>query len=192
MRVDGDTPTAVRFEANCREVQVLHGSLASNGVEQRVTRNALVAFQVGHNAAIGNLFHAGDLFVQTHRDAPVAQVIRQSFDYFRIGEFQQARPLLDQDHANAQHGEHAGIFNTDDASPHYDQRFRDLRHVQDLVAIENVASVDRHQRRTSRPGSGSNNDERRFELKCGRGADHPDVRLVQKRGSAAHHVDSVP
>ena len=36
----------------------------------------------------------------------------------------QPRPLFNDDHAHAERGEHAGVFDADDAAAHHDQRAR--------------------------------------------------------------------
>ena len=70
------------------------------------------------------------------RDAAVAQVIGQRLDHFRIGEFQQPRPLLHQNHAHAERREHAGVLHADHAAAHHDQGLRNVRHLQDLIAVD--------------------------------------------------------
>ncbi len=84
----------------------------------------------------------------------IAQVIGQRLHHLGIGELQQPRPLFHQDHAHAQGREHARVFDADDAAAHHDHRFRNLRHIQHLVAIDDVAAVDRHFRRRGRLGAG--------------------------------------
>ena len=74
----------------------------------------------------------------------IAQVVGQRFHHLVIGELQQTRPFFHQDHAHAQGREHARVFHADDAAAHHDHRFGNLRHLQHLIAIDDVAPVDGH------------------------------------------------
>ena len=87
----------------------------------------LLLFRLATTPPSGSLLHAGDFFVQPHGDAMVAQVVGERLDDFGIGEFQQARPLLHQDHAHAQDREHAGVLHADDAAAHHDQGLAECR-----------------------------------------------------------------
>ena len=151
-------PRGSDFNTGRRKVQLVDITLPADRVEQSVARKFLLALQARHHGAVRGLLHAFHLFVQAQRDAMIAQVVGERLHHFGVGEFQQARPLFHQDHAHAQRREHAGVFDADDAAAHHDQRLRNLRHVQDLVAIDDVAPVDRHFGRCRRLGSGGDDD----------------------------------
>jgi formylmethanofuran dehydrogenase subunit C len=67
--VDGDAAAIVGFEAGGGKVEVVDGALAAHGVEQRVAGDLLLAFEVGDDGAVGELFNALDLFAQAQGDA---------------------------------------------------------------------------------------------------------------------------
>ena len=120
--VDGDAAAVVGFKAGGGEVEVVDGALAANGVEQRVAGDFFLALQVGDDGAVGELLDAFHFFAQAHGDAGVAQVIAERFDDFLVGEFEQAGALLDERNADAEDGEHAGVFDADDAAADDDER----------------------------------------------------------------------
>ena len=148
---------ASRLRAGGGEVQVVDVALAAHGVEQRVAGNFLLAFENGGHAVFRGFFHALDFFVEAHGDAAVAQVIAERLDNLGVGELQQARPLFDQRDANAQDGEHAGIFHADHSAADDDQGLRNLRHAENLVAINDGAVIEGHQR--GRGGLGPRGDD---------------------------------
>ena len=89
----------------------------------------------------------------------IAQIVGERLHHLGVGKFQQTRPFFHQDHADAQSGEHAGILDADDAAAHHDQALRDFRHVQHLIAIDDVAAVDRHLGRLSGLGAGGHDEK---------------------------------
>ena len=108
--------------------------------------------------AVGRL-HALHLLAQPQGDAVVAQVVAQRLDDLLVRELQQPRPLLDQDDADAERREHAGVLDADDAAADHDQRLGQLGQLHQLIAEQDRASVDGHVRRLGRPRAGRD-DER--------------------------------
>ena len=138
--VHRDAPPVIGLQARCRQVQFVHISLASHRIQQGVSLNALVAFQVGHHAAFRRLLHARHFLVQPHGHAMIAQMVGQRLHHFVVGELQQARTLLHQNHARPQNREHARIFHADHAAAHHDQRPRYVRDTQNLIAVDDACA----------------------------------------------------
>ena len=105
-----------------------------------------LADEIRGDLSVGQFLDAFDLFAEAHRRAAVAHVVAERFDHLGVGKFEQARALFDDDDAHAERGEHAGVLDADDAAADHDQGARHLRHRQNLIAINNVAAVDRHLR----------------------------------------------
>ncbi len=121
--VDGDAAAIVGFDAGGGEVEVVDGALAADGVEQGVAGDLLLALQIGDDGAVGELFDAFHFFAEAHGDAAVAQVVAERFDDFLVGEFEQLGAFFNQGDAHAEDGEHAGVFDADDAAADDDERF---------------------------------------------------------------------
>src|SRR5262249_193619 len=127
LRVDSDSPAAVCFQTRGLEVQIIDIPLTPDRIQQRVSADHLVTLQFRDHPTAGHLFHAGDLFVQAHGHALVAEVVGECFDDFGIGEFQQTRALFDQDDARSQDREHAGVLHPDHTAAYHDKGAGDFR-----------------------------------------------------------------
>jgi len=103
-----------------------------------------MALQVRDNGAIGEFFHAVELFAEAHGHAAVAQVVAESFDDLLVGEFEQAVALLDQCDAHAENGEHAGVLDSDDATTYDYEGAWQLGQVHDLVTVDDGRAIDGH------------------------------------------------
>ena len=119
--VDGDAAAIVGLEAGGGKVEVVDVALAAHGVEQRIAGDVLLAFEVGDDGAVGQLFDALDLFAEAQGDAGVAQVVAEGLDDFAVGELEQAVALFNERDAHAEDGEHAGVFDADDAAADHDE-----------------------------------------------------------------------
>ena len=93
--VDGDAAAIVGLDAGGGEIEIVDGALAADRVEQRVAGDALLAFEIGDDGAVGQFFHALHFFAEAHGDAAVAQVIAERLDDFLVGEFEQLVALFD-------------------------------------------------------------------------------------------------
>src|SRR5258708_820446 len=121
----------------------------------------------------------------------VAQAVGQPLHHFRIGEFQPPRTPLHQDHAHTQRCEHAGVFHADHAAANHDHGFRNLRHFQDLVAIDDVPAVQRHLTGAGRLGSSGDDDHlRAIRLLASDAVNLDSVRVYELR-NAVDHFDVV-
>jgi hypothetical protein len=118
--------------------------LPPDGVEQGVGDDAFLADKVGGNLAIGQFFDAFHFFIEAQRGAVIAHVVGERLDHFVVGEFEKPGTLFDNDDAHAERGEHAGVFDADDAAADNDHCFRNLGHGEDLIAVDDVATVDGH------------------------------------------------
>src|SRR6266567_4942224 len=118
-------------------------------------------------------------------------MVSQRLHHFRIGNLQQPRALLHDNHAHAQRREHARVLHHDDAAAHHNQRFRQLWHAQDLVAINNVAAVDGHFWIGSRLGARGDYYELGLEFSVAVAVLHANVVRVQKLPRTVDQIDAV-
>ena len=140
---------------------------------------------------IGSFLDAFDLFVEPQGDASVAEVVAKRFDQFLIGKFEQPGTLFDERDAHAQNGEHAGVLNANHAAANYNHGLGNFRHAEDLIAVDDGAVVERHQRRDGRLGAGREDDVLGFVfLLASRAADLDAARIEKARG-AGDDVDAV-
>ncbi len=91
--VDGNAAARIGFDAGSSQVQLVNIALPANGIEQGVAGDALLAFEIGDDGAVRQLFNALHLFGQTHGHAAVAQVVAERFHDFLVGKLQQLGPL---------------------------------------------------------------------------------------------------
>src|ERR1700722_14960661 len=133
--------------------------MTPHGVEQGISDHPFFADQVGGDLSVGELLDAFDFFIQPQGRAVIAQVIHKGFHHFGVGKLQQSRPLLHDDYAHAQGGEHAGVLHTDNSAAYYDEGARDLRHAEDLIAADNISSVYGNLEIHSRLGSSGDHYE---------------------------------
>jgi len=142
-RIHLNTAARVGYDAGGRQIQVIDIALAAYRVQQGIAGDFFLALQIGgHRAA--RLFHAFHFFVEPHGHAVIAQMIGERLDDLGVREFEQPRPLLHQNDAHAERGEHARVLDADDTAAHDDQRLWNVRHLQDLVAIHDGATVQRN------------------------------------------------
>ena len=189
--VDGDAAAVVGLQAGGGQVQVVDVALAAHGVEQRVAGDLLVALQVGHHGARRQLFHALHLFAQAQGHAGVAQVVAERLDDLLVGKLQQPVALFDQRDAHAEDGEHAGVFDADDAAADHDQRARQGLQAENLVAVDDGAAVDGHLGRGGRLGADGDDDAVGLQRGLGLRAFHVHLVRIDEAGNAMDHVDAV-
>ncbi len=186
-----NSPALIRG-ASCRcQVQAVHVSLSPHCVQQRVAHHPLLAHQHRRDASIRQLFHAFDFFIQSHGYAPVAHVVGQRFHHFGVRKFQQSRTLLHNRHTHAQRGEHARVLHADHATAHHDQRFRNLCHVQNLIAINDRPSIHRHFRIDRRLRTRRDHCVRRFQFIASVTVFHLHPMRVQKTSYSMQQVHSI-
>ena len=118
-------------------------------------------------------------------------MVRQRLHHLRIGELQQPRPLLHQNHAHPQRGEHAGVLDPDYAAAHHDHRLRQILHLQDLVAIDDGAPVDRHPVRCRRLGSRGDHHHSRFVFDRPARVLHPQLVRIDETRRPHQQLDVV-
>src|SRR5579859_2527756 len=189
--VDRDASAGVGLEAGILKLQVIDAALAAYGIEQRVAGDFLIALHVGDDGAVGQLLHRFQLFAQAHGYAAVAQVIAEGFDNLLVGELKQPVAFFDQRDADAEDGEHAGVFDADDAAADYDQGARQLGQVHDLVAVDDGAAVDRNAVGGGRLGAHGENDPAGVQGHvCFRALDAQCLR-VDEVGQAVDDVNAV-
>src|SRR5216683_915479 len=189
--IHDNAPARIRVQPGIREIQFIHVALASYGIEESVAGNFFLALKHRRNPVVGGFLDAFHFFVEAQRDTAVAQVIAKRLDHLRIRKLQQARPFFDQGDAHAQRRKHASVLDADDAAAHHDQRFGDFRHLQNLVAVDDVAVVEGNQRRFRGLGAGGDDDLGGFVVALAAHADHVDVRGVGKAGHAGDDLDAV-
>ena len=129
--------------------------------------------------------------MQAHGHAAVAQVVAECLHDFLVGKLQQLGPLFDQGDAHAERGEHAGVLDADDAAAHHDQRFGQVGQVENLIAVDDRAPVDRHPGGVGRLGPGGDDDVLRL---VGLGAafiGHLHVVGVFEAGDARQYIDAI-
>src|SRR5580700_4147381 len=156
--VDRDTPALVGLDAGRGEVELVDVALAAHRVKQNVAGDALLTLEIRDHGAVGQFFHALDLFAQAHGHAAVAEVVAESFDDFLIGKFKQARPLLHQRHAHAQRRKHASVFHANDAAAHDDEALGQILQIEHLVAVDDGAPVHRNRGRNGRARAHGDHD----------------------------------
>ena len=152
LSIDADTPAAVGVEARCLQVEMLDVAGPAHGVEQRITRDPLLALERGDDRPVRRV-HPFHLFAQPQGDAMVPEVIAERLDDLLVRELQQPRPFLDQDHADAERREHAGVLHADDTAAHHDQRPGQFNQLHQLIAEQDGAAIDRDVGRLGRLAS---------------------------------------
>ena len=90
MFIDRNAPAVVCLKTGGGQVEIIDGSLAADGVEQRVAGDTFLALKICDHGGVGQLFDALNLFAQAKRYAGVAQVIAKSLDDFAVCKFKQA------------------------------------------------------------------------------------------------------
>ncbi len=118
-------------------------------------------------------------------------MVAQRLNDLLIGKLQQLRPPLNQRHPHAQRGKHARILHPNHAAAHDNHRLRQVHQVQHQVAVDNVAPVDRHLRRTGRLGARANQNIRRFVHARTARVRHPHMRRIFKARHPHQHLDVV-
>src|SRR5579871_6085029 len=186
-----DSSARIRFQTSGRQIQFVHVALPPHRIKQRVAIHFFLALQIRDDRLVGQLFDAFDFFIQTHRHAPVAQMVRKRFHHLRVRKFEQPRPLFNQRYAHAQRREHARIFHADYAAAHHNQRLRNLRHLQHLVAVDNVAVVEGHERRNRRLGTGRDYNVLCLVFRLSARAHHANFVRVDKTRHAVQHFNAV-
>src|SRR5579883_1607873 len=116
--------------------------------------------------------------MQAHGHPAVPQVIAQGFNNLLVGKLQQLGPLFDQRYANAEGGEHAGVFDANDAAANHDKRPGQVLELKDLVAVDDGASVDRNLRGLGGSSADSDDDIAGFVYAGALPAFDADVRRV--------------
>src|SRR5215469_1657115 len=189
--VDGNAAARVRLNAGGSEVEVVDRALAAYGEEQGFSGDALLAFEVGDDAAIGQLLYAFDFLAEAQRDAAVAEVIAERFDDLLVGEFEELGALFNDGDADAEDGEHAGILDADNAAAYNDESAREGGQVEDLVAVDDGAAVDGHLGRGS--GTRADGDDGVISLERGVAGRTFDAHMrgIDEMGDAVHDVDAV-
>ena len=189
--VHRDAPAIVGFEARGGEIQFVHIALPAHRVKQRFARDFFLALEISADPAFRSLFDALDFFIEPERDATIAQVVAESFDHFGVCELKQARPLLDENHAHPERCKHAGVLDANDSAADHDQRFRNIRHLQNLVAVDDVSIVEWNERRVRGLGSRRDDDVGGFIFRLVARADHADVVRIDEAGHTGEHFDAV-
>ncbi len=108
-----------------------------------------------------------------------------------VGKLQQLGPLFHQDDAHAQRGEHARIFDADDAAAHHDQCIGEFRQVENLIAVDDRAAVDGHLGGVGRLGAGGDDDVLRLVDLGAALIGHLHVGWVFEAGHSSEYIDSV-
>src|SRR5450631_1312675 len=191
MLVDGDAAAIVGFKSGRGEVEVVDISLAAHCIEQRVAGDLLLAFEICDDGARCRLFNAFNLFAEAQGYTGVAQVVAESFNNFAVGEFEQAVALFNESDAHAEDGEHAGVFDADNAAAYNDERVGQRIQAENLVAVDDGAAVHRHLGRAGRLGSHSDDDVIGFESGFSLRACDMDMRGVDEVGDAMDNVNAV-
>ncbi len=115
-------------------------------------------------------------------------MIAQRLHHFRVGKLQKAWPLLHDDYADAQRGVHAGIFNANHAASDDDDSPGNYRHAQNLVAVDDVAAVDRHLRIRGRFRPGGHHQIFSFQFAEARAVFDPQVMSIRERSRAMEQL----
>jgi hypothetical protein len=118
-------------------------------------------------------------------------MVAEGLNDFAIGEFEQAVALFDQCDADAEDGEHAGVFDTDDAAANDDERVGQVFEAEDLVAIDDGPAVDGDLGRGGRLGADGDDDAIGFEGGFSFRASDMDVVRIDEAGDAVDDVDAV-
>ena len=121
----------------------------------------------------------------------VAQVVAERLDNFAVGEFEQAVALFNERDADAEDGEHAGVFDADHAAADDDQGAGQLRQVENLVAVDDGAAVDGNLGRGGGLGADGDDDAIGFEGGFGLRAFDADLVGIDEAGDAVDDVDAV-
>ena len=118
-------------------------------------------------------------------------MVGKSFDHFPVGEFQQPGPFLHQDHADAQRGEHASVLDADHSAAHHDEGLGDVLHVQDLVAVDDVAIVIGNLGGHRGLGAGGDDDVLGMVVVRSNQTGNADGMRVDKRGAPGQNLHAV-
>ena len=76
-----------------------------------------------------------DLGAEADRDAAVAELVDEILDQLLVEELEEARPRLDQGHGDVERAEDRRVFDADHAAAHHGEAARQMRRLDDLVAV---------------------------------------------------------
>jgi hypothetical protein len=118
-------------------------------------------------------------------------VVAERLDDLAVGKLEQAVALFNQRDANAEHGEHAGVFDADHAAAHHNEGPGQYRQIENLVAVDNGAAVDGTLGESAGlvPTAMMMRSASRVVSVCG-----PSTRTwfgIDEAGDAVNHVDAV-
>src|SRR5262249_34023140 len=125
--------------------QVIGGTLAADGVEQRIGLQDLAALEVGLDGApavgrsTGGGIAYGDLdhlLAETQGGPALAELVLERLDDLGVHEIEEALAALDEDHPNAEDRHHGGVLGADDAAADDDHAARQVGQLEDLVGGE--------------------------------------------------------
>src|SRR6185503_7256046 len=134
--VNSYPPPAVSLEARRREIEFANVSFPSHGVEQDISRNLFLALQVRNHSPIRSFLDAGDLFIESQRDAIVAQMVTKRLHNLLVRKLKQSGPFFDKHDPDSKSRKHRSVLDTNNAATDNDQSPRDNRHITDLIAID--------------------------------------------------------
>src|SRR5438034_7209207 len=138
--------------------------LAADSIDKSVALYSFATFQMSKNTTASgvdpNLRH---LFRETKCDTLLTQVVRQRFDDLPIHEIQNNRPLVDQRNFGTESSHKGCVLEAYDASPHYDDFFRQATQIAKVIGIHNAMVVKWNVRSVRGPGTAGNQDLTAFE-----------------------------
>ena len=85
---------------------------------------------------------AADLLAESQRHAVLPHLVDQRIDDLEVDEAQQSRPLVDHGDPDAERGENGRVLEADDACADDNQRARQFLQGQDLVAGEDLLTIE--------------------------------------------------
>ena len=132
-------------------------AVPSDGVEERLADDALVAGGVGgHAPPVG--VNLGDPLAEAEDHVPLAHVVHEGLDDLFVNELEDALTLVHDCHLNTKSGEDAGELDADDPGSDHGEGSGDLLEAVDAVGVDDGGSVDGDGLRVGRPAAHGDND----------------------------------
>ena len=158
LRLDADAPAMIDREARRLQVQPVGGADPAGGEEQHVGLHRAPVRQPADRPLVGAELDGGDGGAEAQPDIAVAQLVDELLDQLLVDEVEEAVARLDQRHRHVERREDRGVFDADDPGADDGEAARQLRQVDDLVAVEHRAAVEGHIVRPEGPRADGDED----------------------------------
>ncbi len=191
LRIDLQPPAVVGLDAAGLEPEVLGRADAAGGIEQHLGAHAPPVGQEAHRIALLVELDALHLRAEPELDAALAEVVHELVDDLAVDEFEEILARLDDRHRHVERREDRRVFDADDAGADHRQAARHVRLGGDVVAVEDVAVVERDCRRPERRRADRDDDLVAGEAVLLRAGLHHQPVRIDEAGDAGEGLDAV-